>query len=145
MRLWQDVQSDKKKSLLDLAWRHACSPIEEATDPRDRIYALLGIAKDTLGVEPNYSMPTDLFVCKKTQIRAQGANSRRFDVLTVHHDRSWPRIPRLPSWIPNFAVRAGNPITAISPGYPRRYSARGAGPMPALELSFDANPKVLPH
>ena len=85
MRLWQDVQSDKKKSLLDLAWRHACSPIEEATDPRDRIYALLGIAKDTLGVEPNYSMPTDLFVCKKNSDPGAGS---KFTPLRRSHSPS---------------------------------------------------------
>jgi hypothetical protein len=118
------------------AWRHARSLTAEASDPHDRICALLGIAKDTLGIEPNYSIPTDLLYClfMKTQIQTHGTDSRHFAILSAHHDRSRPRIPGLPSWVPDFAVRAENPIATISPGYPRRYSACGTGPTPSFGI-----------
>lgn len=70
------------------------------TDPRDRIYALLGLAGDlgNLGLTPDYTeKPQDLFV---RTTRAVCRAGRSLDLLTLEMD---PKLDFLPSWAKDFS------------------------------------------
>jgi hypothetical protein len=72
----------------------------ESTDPRDRVYAVLGIVKDdeAKGLEPDYSMQKeDVFTAA---VESLIHNTRSLDVLSACQDPE--RESGLPSWVPNF-------------------------------------------
>ncbi|KAL4725737.1 Folylpolyglutamate synthetase [Fusarium chlamydosporum] len=72
----------------------------EATDPRDRIFALLSFAEDAaaLGIKPDYQKS-----CREVYVETTRSLISKcfFDILSlcqVHNN-----IPELPSWVPDFA------------------------------------------
>ena len=74
----------------------------EATDPRDRVYAVLGIVNndEVKGLEPDYSMQKgEVF---GAAVESVIHNTRSLDVLSACQDPE--RESGLPSWIPNFEV-----------------------------------------
>lgn len=71
----------------------------EATDPRDKVYALLGLAKDKPSVEPNYAASErDVFVGTALDIISR---SKSLGVLTG--DFTMKNNHALPSWIPDWS------------------------------------------
>ncbi|KAE8376750.1 heterokaryon incompatibility protein-domain-containing protein [Aspergillus bertholletiae] len=71
----------------------------EATDPRDKVYALLGLAKDKPSVEPNYAaQELDVFVDTALDIVSRSGS---LDVLTG--DFTMKSNHALPSWIPDWS------------------------------------------
>jgi hypothetical protein len=85
--------------LLDILWKLYVRRGTEATDVRDRIYALLGLAVDTarLGLEPDYSI-TDysriLVLAAKAIIRTGNLKLLSFS--------QFPKERELPSWVPDW-------------------------------------------
>ncbi|QMW44309.1 hypothetical protein G4B11_007729 [Aspergillus flavus] len=71
----------------------------EATDPRDKVYALLGLAKDKPTVEPNYAASERaVFVGTALDIISR---SKSLDVLTG--DFTMKNNHALPSWVPDWS------------------------------------------
>ncbi|KAL2071090.1 hypothetical protein VTL71DRAFT_12325 [Oculimacula yallundae] len=140
------TQSGTGSCLFSLVWRHARSPIAEATDHRDRIYALLGVSQDKLGLEPDYSISADVLYSRfvKAVISGLKTNSRRLGILSAHHNVANPRFPGLPSWAPDLAEPFKVAMATITVEQPRRYSATGRHTLPPLEQDFHRDDKILP-
>ncbi|KAH7377814.1 heterokaryon incompatibility protein-domain-containing protein [Pyrenochaeta sp. MPI-SDFR-AT-0127] len=75
------------------------------SDPRDKVYAVLGMAsKGGFGITPDYNKSTaDVY---NDAIRHQILDKRNLDVLSWVTDKSRRRFPQFPSWIGEFDVVA---------------------------------------
>ncbi|PSN70121.1 HET-domain-containing protein [Corynespora cassiicola Philippines] len=125
--LWLGILGDRKPrglSMLELVCR---ARDFEATDPRDKVFALLGLANDLptpssrpLGLVPNYSKPKDRVYCDmaKDLMRLSG----KLDVMCAVDTFSSPphRNKTSPSWMPNLDV----PVASVRGfGFPKKYNA----------------------
>jgi hypothetical protein len=74
----------------------------ESTDPRDRVYAVLGIVKDDeiKGLQPDYSLQKEEVF--RAAVESLIHNTRSLDVLSACQDPE--KESGLPSWVPNFEV-----------------------------------------
>ncbi|KAB8205093.1 heterokaryon incompatibility protein-domain-containing protein [Aspergillus parasiticus] len=89
-------QSPKRITLLQLLRQFSG---REATDPRDKVYALLGLAKDEPTVEPNYAASElDVFVDTALDIISR---SKSLGVLAG--DFTMKNNYALPSWVPDWS------------------------------------------
>jgi hypothetical protein len=92
-----------KDSLLDVLARFKHT---EATDPRDKIYALLGLVKDPIGVKADYTKSTVETYTSVTMALFNAAAN--LDVLCQcpwarqHSNLYLPPLEGLPSWAPDF-------------------------------------------
>ena len=80
------------------------SRLSLATDPRDHVYALLGLASDaaSLAVQIDYKKSVaDVFTSAATQI-LQGED--RLWLFCTITDSKWAVTPKLPSWVPDWAA-----------------------------------------
>jgi hypothetical protein len=71
----------------------------EATDPRDRVYAVLGlVGEQAYGVDPDYTLDkSDAF---RHAVRVCIERSRSLDIMSACQDTDW--LSSLPSWVPNW-------------------------------------------
>lgn len=98
-RVWRSYKSTK-------VWLHTLlinSLDSAATDPRDHIYALLGLASDatTRNIEVNYRMEvSDLFTSVAIQMVQR---EECLNVLNSCSEARPPVTPKLPSWVPDWA------------------------------------------
>lgn len=84
------------KSLL----RH--SRLCETTDPRDRVYAFIGLADPVYGIKPNYeSLLRDTYIDAAARIILK---ERRLDILFDANENE--KTPGLPSWVPNWSLNS---------------------------------------
>jgi hypothetical protein len=111
MHRWGHIESMRQSSFAPLSellwsgWRLG------ATDPRDRIFAFLGLAKDAkaLGVEPDYRKSYEE-VSIDTAWRL--FRQRHLDILSYSHGmRDSPITHNLPSWVPDWSLK---PKTVLS-------------------------------
>ena len=71
-----------------------------STDPRDKIYSLLGLTQEELGIVPDYSMSVNRCYADVTFGLLQSSNSLRvFETLPIFHRH---RDPDLSSWVPQW-------------------------------------------
>ena len=96
-RLYADMLEDTKESY--------CS------DPRDRVYALLGISSNNMGIIPDYEKTTEEvytdLMCRNIRHRKSLVLLRYCQIRSPHS-----RLRELPSWVPDFSVPNGSrPIT----------------------------------
>jgi len=93
----------------------------ESTDPRDRVYAVLGIVDndEVKGLEPDYSLQKE--VVFRAAVELLIYNSRSLDVLSACQDPE--RESGLPSWVPNFEVDWKAPILCLKEGGENLYHA----------------------
>ncbi|KAH8681905.1 hypothetical protein BX600DRAFT_544374 [Xylariales sp. PMI_506] len=102
-----------------------------ATDPRDKIYALLAIShlhpslKDT--IDPDYSIPVEHCFASLTKFLMQEMNG--LNILSWVQDRSMRVTEGLPSWVPDFS------LSGTCPFLNREWSALGV--LHGLEASYD--------
>jgi hypothetical protein len=75
-----------------------------ATDQRDHIYGLLGLAnckkRVDIGISPDYTKSTSLVFIEAFKATVEIGND--LEVLALRNYLPWPRSP-LPSWLPDFA------------------------------------------
>ncbi|KIM93760.1 hypothetical protein OIDMADRAFT_61399 [Oidiodendron maius Zn] len=90
----------------------------QATDPKDRIYVLLGISEDAelLGITPDYSVGRtveELYIDVAKALLKQG----HMEILTLCRSdlKNQDRMAKLPSWVPNWTA----PIRTPWGGYAR--------------------------
>jgi hypothetical protein len=96
-----------------------------ATDPKDKIYALLGLARASSGSELNFPRPDYNLLTSEVYIDAMRAmleDSRSFLLLSTVEDKSQRIVELLPSWVPDFSFGAG---ASLGMGGKHAYSAAG--------------------
>ena len=127
-----------------LKWTSALS----CKDPRDRIYAMMGLARDTdCYPSPDYSQ--DVVEVYKAFARAQIELTGNLDILHESACRQTHQGPhefhqRLPSWVPDWTIKAGCHIP-YSAHY-ELYKASFAAPtIPTSELFCCSSPVVKPQ
>lgn len=117
----------------------------KSTDPRDKIYAFLGLAKptaapfrrDPITITPDYNMSVQQVYLTATKALLIGF--RNLAILSHVEDRSIRRIASLPSWVPDYSV-------TLEP-YPLPYRGKGywraSGNMPWKMNVFDMDHGLL--
>lgn len=76
----------------------------ECKDPRDKVYALLGLVNsgtDSLRVYPDYELPVERLYA---QITRHIIKTKGMEILSFHNDRSISNLSTLPSWVPDYSV-----------------------------------------
>jgi len=86
-----------------------------ATDPRDRIFALLGLSAPCFQLQADYTKPaSEVFI---TVIQSAISQTKNLDALCIGHTdmsaREQPGIV-LPTWVPDFSTHALNYIIEIA-------------------------------
>ncbi|KAK0744662.1 heterokaryon incompatibility protein-domain-containing protein [Apiosordaria backusii] len=96
-------QTEMLKYLLDK------TRFKEATDPRDKIYGLLGLLNncdDPIDLSPDYNLPAkDLYIKVALQMITF---SQSLSILHQHELRSSPIMSELPSWVPTWGPTYGS-------------------------------------
>ncbi|KAH8659213.1 heterokaryon incompatibility protein-domain-containing protein [Tricladium varicosporioides] len=87
----------------------------QATDVRDKIYALIDLAKKPVPLQPDYNLSVKEVYCQlaKTLMRKYIPA----DILAITHNESTPKLKELPSWTPDWAAH-NNTVSlskAVSP------------------------------
>lgn len=91
----------EKESILSL-WENFYSL--GATDPRDKLFALLGLSNDLIAITPDYTKPSEnLFIDTVTAAISQ---TRNLDALCLGNRRPNERNPKLPTWVIDFGSSA---------------------------------------
>jgi len=84
-----------------------------STDPRDKIYALLGLCHDghIFVPVPNYKQPPEVVLADMT--RSMISMNRSLDIICLKGTgpRNIPRGPDLPSWVPDWINLWSRPLT----------------------------------
>jgi Heterokaryon incompatibility protein (HET) len=94
-RVTHGVQQD----LLSLLLQHRSA---QATDPKDKIYALRGLAQDSHIIEVNYSRSlTEIYTDAAMRLLDQGQS---LDILSMAHLHDNENLTDLPSWVPDWSV-----------------------------------------
>jgi hypothetical protein len=109
-----------------------------ATDLRDKVYALIGLAHDAydLTVVPNYKIETALYPNVALQILM---NSRNLNLLSVPHVPGPYQAGELPSWVPDWnATDFTIPLVDDTGDYFKFRALPQDGRFP-LETTDDAN------
>jgi hypothetical protein len=104
-RMYQEEGNSNRESLFQLLVRtHVVYTVVDtiqATDPRDRIYAFLGMAKEELGpkIVPDY---TKLVAKVFTEAAEVILGCGEFDLLNLNQDQDPDKKTELPSWAPDW-------------------------------------------
>lgn len=104
-RLRRHVQQRRPILLLDLVYQFGSSSTTMATDPRDRVFAILGLATDELDLEPNYSISVESVYCRLVQAHIERHNKHplRLSILSLNQSQHQMSLT-LPSWAPDLTV-----------------------------------------
>jgi hypothetical protein len=93
----------------------------EATDPRDKIYSLLGLVSDWGGepsLLPDYTK-TNSCVYEDAALRIMRTSPQPLSLLSHRlPDTHLPLDPTLPSWVPNWHTAAQSPFWSLLPANP---------------------------
>ncbi|KAK4446497.1 heterokaryon incompatibility protein-domain-containing protein [Podospora aff. communis PSN243] len=124
-KVQRDPQS-LRNNLLDLLELTRSS---QATDPRDRIIALLGLCSG-IDITPDYTIPAEtLFHTTTIQLIR---TTQTLDALSQVFHTSSPSTSTLPSWVPNF-TDSSRPPSLLSP---RSHASPSPTPSPTIPISF---------
>ena len=123
----------------------------KATDPRDKIYSLLGLVRDKKDpkphgkvdnnvIRPDYSSSVDTIFCQVTKSLIKHESS--LALLSTVEDASLRVTLNLPSWVPDYAVWQEVTILGM-PDNPHKYYAGGDGPPSLYDSDLDTNHDTL--
>jgi hypothetical protein len=73
-----------------------------ASDKRDHLYAFLGLAKDTLGINVDYSPQNDVVAVFTEFARRMIEKTDRLDIVSLVDDRNNEQLD-FPSWVPDWS------------------------------------------
>ena len=110
--------------LVDLLWWTAIGDSIQSTDPRDRVYGLLGLLTDderqkiSVDYSPETTCEEVLFVAAKSLIGQHGPN-----VLSACQQTA--RSTGLPSWVPDWTSKIRPTMGSVSSSLKHKYSASG--------------------
>ena len=76
----------------------------ESTDPRDRVYAVLGLIDQKYKIIPSYSPSNTTAQTFITAVKASIEHDRVLDILSDGHELGRNSNLGLPSWVPDFTV-----------------------------------------
>ncbi|KAJ9668076.1 hypothetical protein H2201_001882 [Coniosporium apollinis] len=101
-------QSKDVISLQGLLYDSSCFGLSLATDPRDKVYALLGLVKnsDGLGIKPDYSLSTEELYIRTGKAMIEDGD---LPILLCTMRRGRSQLT-LPSWVPDWSVGVRFPI-----------------------------------
>ncbi len=124
----------------------AFSQLFAATDPRDKIYALLGLAHDVVAgnadLQPNYDLPVAEIYRKFARFIIK--KERRLDIL---HRTGVRRSLAMPSWVPDWSVETNEgklPFDGFDDWYPHSESdGEERGDQSHIILEETAEPDLL--
>lgn len=111
------------KQLLRLICLSSSEDSMGATDSRDRVYALLGLASDGpgLGIHVNYTLPAPEIYLEATTAML------RSETLSLREVLSLSKFPKkeatLPSWVPDWSLRIEEPLQERLPRYKKPLSS----------------------
>ena len=75
---------------------------QEATDPRDKVFAVLGFCdQSTESIVPNYMQSIESVLTKTSRQQVSAAKSLK----VLHYTHITTRYPSLPSWVPDWTIR----------------------------------------
>ena len=123
----------------------------KATDPRDKIYSLLGLVKDQKDLEPHgkvdnniihadYSSSVDTTFRRVTKSLIK--HEKALALLSTVEDASLRVTLNLPSWVPDYAVWQEVTILGM-PDNPHKYYAGGDEPLSLYDSDLDTNHDTL--
>ena len=110
-KCWRQVQNGEQSTMFQLFEMMITIAIRETSDPRDRVYALLGLAKDSeqLRIRPDYSLS-----CAQVYMRTAEALIRKHGLIILSYcsfKRSRKlRSEGLPSWAPDLSGSVSDPL-----------------------------------
>ena len=98
----------------------------EATDPRDKIIGVLGLAHDVgpekrFKIVPNYTKPVAEFY---RDVTAEMLRSS-LDILSEMEDPLFRQVPNLPSWVPDYSVTEYRPAARHNTIHKNTFHASG--------------------
>ena len=102
-----------------------------ATDPRDKVYALLSLSKvdlyyqDIIQADYKVTIPQ----CYAKSSKSVIADLGNLELLAYVHDRSAKKIDGLPSWVPDYSLDGQSPLFHTS--------SNPTGQLKRREVSFD--------
>lgn len=140
-KCWRQHKSGQDSTMFQLFEMMITTAIRETTDPRDRVFALLGLAKDReqLRIRPNYSLS-----CAQVYMKTAEALIEQHGLVILSYcsfKRSNKlRMEGLPSWSPDLSGSVSNPLrgnatTSI-------YRASGSS-KPTLSFQWHASARLL--
>lgn len=123
----------------------------KATDPRDKVFSLLGLSRtkkqqdshgkaDTDAIDPDYSLSTDVIFRQVTEKLMKQKFS--LALLSTVEDLSLRKTPNLPSWVPDYAVWQEVTILGM-PDNPHNYHAGGEEVALQNSSEFEGSDHVL--
>ena len=123
----------------------------QATDPRDKIYSLLGLVRDKKDskshgkvssniIRPDYFSSVDTIFRQVTKSVIRHESS--VTLLSTVEDGSLGVTPNLPSWVPDYAVWQEVTILGM-PHNPHQYYAGGDEPPVIYDSDLDTNDDIL--
>jgi hypothetical protein len=142
----EDMQKQKKSGELSLSRLVQATITHKATDPRDKIYGLLGMVAEVSRLEPNYTFSKTQGYTLGMKAMLKGDNDLRgFGFITGHDENIIHR--SLPSWVPDFenvGKRRTADISGLLNGDKRIYSASPlADECPRFSIRFEENDTLL--
>lgn len=96
----------------------------QASDPRDKVYSLLGLVKDhpeSHRIVPDYEKPVAEVFAMAARIAVEKSN--RLDELSCSFDRMYRRVPDVPTWVPDYSVPGMSSIRHV------KFAAAGKLPL----------------
>jgi hypothetical protein len=115
----------------------------QATDPRDKIYALLSLCADRYGINPEYSFTVSK--CYSTSFKAMLQNGRDISILGLSLGDSANRDSTLPTWVPDLqALSRSRKMAPISQGTSEGRGFYEAAPRSIhASMSFEEDDTIL--
>ncbi|KAK7409078.1 Folylpolyglutamate synthetase [Neonectria punicea] len=138
MHRWNHMEALRKNSFVGLRELLQSSFRLGATNPRDRVFALLAIAKDgpKLGISPNYSKNyVEVLIETAWRLAAQG----HFILDDSRGLRESKLAPDVPSWVPEWSLRSVRTLNSSRMEAKLRFLASGHTQMSIVSPTHESD------